>query len=299
MAESAAAVETCRMPRRTHRPASAAIALIATLLLAAPAMAGKPPDVGGGGGNGSNGAGNGNLGTVKVVDAQSGLETLTDNEPHVCTFVLNFYGAPDGEAGTWTIVDWPPTGDGTQVGDGAYVIPAGGSFLTGSFDLDAGHYRVNWQGINAPNGKHKTFWVDECLVDEPEDEPEDETQEEPEDEPVDEPDDEPEDEPADEPQDEPEDEPEGGVENSVEDPTSPEDDPEEQLVEQPEDQPDGDDPQQPDNDLAPEADDPIVEELPDTAMSLPVLPGLGVAVAILLLIVVHRSLLDRGLRARR
>jgi hypothetical protein len=319
------------MHRHTHRAAGLTVALVAAVLFVSPVWAAKPAGTGGDGGGGSANGG-GNQGSVRVGDAVSGLESLTNNEPHVCAFFLAFDGAPNGESGSWSIVDWPPTGDGTEVEDGTYLIPAGGSSVTDTFVLDAGHYRVIWQGINDQNEKHKTFWVeDDCVAagpgdqpgdqpgdevppedppadepqddpteqpqDQPEDPPADEPQGDPEDQPADEPVDEPQDDPAEQPQEDPQDQPadepgEGDVEDAVEGPPAPDEEPASDS--QPVDEPD------PENDLAPgTGNQPIVSELPDSAMDAPVLPGLGAALAILLLVAVHRTVRQRSLTAQR
>jgi hypothetical protein len=281
-------------------------ALAAILLVVGPAWAAKPPDAGSGG----SGAGPGNEGAVKVVDADTGLESTTDNEPHVCGFYLHFDDAPDGVSGTWTIVDWPPTGNGDEVAAGTYAIPPGGSYETETMDLAAGHYRVMWQAINAQTEKHKTFWVDdgcdaeEQADEEPVEEPpvEEPPVEEPpveEEQPVEEP-------PVEEPpveEEQPEEQPEEAVEESVQEPPAEEEQPDQQLEQDQEpsleEQNDVEQPADPESDLAPSiTDEPIVEELPDTAMSMPeTLPGLGAAIGLLLLVVAHRLVLDRGRRS--
>ena len=326
----------------TRRTASAGVALVATILFVAPVWAAAPAGVGGGGGGNGNGGGNGgaNEGSVRVVDAVSGLESLTDNEPHVCTFLLAFEGSASGESGDWSIVDWPPTGSGAEIASGEYAIPANGSFVTGTFQLDAGHYRVQWQAINAQSEKHKTFWVDDdCLADEPEDQPEGqpEEQDQPVEDPIDEPTGEPAEEPGEgvadgveEPAGEPEDEPgEGDVDTAAGEPPAPtdeQDQPVEELNEEPPGEPAGEpegdvdgtvgepagepteqtaaedqaiDEPETDRDVAPSVGGPIVSELPDTAMPMPVLPGLGAALGLLCLVAVHMTLLDRELRVRR
>lgn len=288
------------MNTTTFRPLSAVVALTAVLLIASPVFAAKP--AGAGDGAGGNGGGNGsNQGTVKVVNADSLQESDTGNEPHVCGFYLVFE-APDGESGTWSVVDWPPTGTGVVVGSGGYAVPAGGSFSTGLFSLSAGHYRVNWLATGAQTEKHKTLWVDACDVEEPEDQPTDQPTDEPTDEPTDQPTDEPTDEPTEEPQDQPTDEPteepeetetqpEGEVAESTDGSQPPTDDPDPTEVQQP------DEPTEPQTDLAPaNGGAPAVDELPDSAMSMPepVLPGAASALGILLLLVGHRIMRDRG-----
>jgi hypothetical protein len=305
------------MHRTAPRAAGLVAALAAILLAVGPAWAAKPPDAGSGG----SGGGPGNQGAVKVVNADTGLESTTDNEPHVCGFYLHFHDAPDGASGTWTIVDWPPTGSGDEVAAGTYAIPPGGSYETEAMDFAAGHYRVMWQAINAQTEKHKTFWVDEGCdageqVDEqpveeppveepPVEEPPVEEEQPVEEQPVEEPPVE-EEQPVEEPpveEEQPEEQPEEAVEESIQEPPAEEEQPDQQPEQDQEpsleEQNDVEQPADPESDLAPSiTDEPIVEELPDTAMSMPeTLPGLGAAIGLLLLVVVHRLVLDRGRRS--
>lgn len=288
------------------------IPVVALLLLAmaGPVWAVKPA----GAGDGSGGGG-GNQGTVKVVDPVAEVDD-NSNDPHVCSFYLLFSEAPNGESGTWTVVDWPPTGDGTLVYAGTYDIPAGGTYSTGTMNPAAGHYQVSWQAVNDTTAKHKTLWVDAGCADEtpPSEPPDEETP----------PSDEPSDPPADEPQDEPPSDEETPPSDEVTDPEQdvednqgqpPDEQPQdeqtdaEQGVEDNQDQPDGDQGEQPqeqpeeqpgspDGDAAPSIEGPVVAELPDTAVPEPVMPGMGAALGILLLLVAHRWLRERGAAAR-
>jgi hypothetical protein len=152
------------------------------------------------------------------------------------------------------------------------MIPPGGSFMTATMTLDAGHYRVNWQALNAQTEKHKTFWVDACEADEVE-----EVQ------------------PEEQPEENPEENPEEQVEESLEE--SP---PEEQTEESLQEDTDTEQPADPDGGLAPSiTDEPLVDELPDTAMEAPILPGLGAALGVLLLVIAHRAIVDRERRSAR
>jgi hypothetical protein len=114
-----------------------------------------------GGGNSSTPAGNGTSGNVKVHDAGTGEETTeTDNEPHVCAFWLGFTFDAPFEAGTWVVVSWAPTGDGSTVASGIYDTAGDGVDSSSVIELVAGHYRVEWAAAGATSNKKKTFWVD-------------------------------------------------------------------------------------------------------------------------------------------
>ena len=152
---------------------AAGVATIAFSLVVsiAPAMAAK-------GGNADGNNGNGNAGVAKIHDATTDLEAGEHaNEPWVCAFWLGFYASNPTEAGTWQILSWPPTGDGSVVASGTYDTAGDGVDATGDLTLADGHYRLESQTDGDNNTKHKTFWV-ECEGSEsnPEDEtPGDET----------------------------------------------------------------------------------------------------------------------------
>jgi hypothetical protein len=98
---------------------------------------------------------------VKVHDATTGVETSgTDNEPHVCAFWLEFTFDAPFEAGTWLVVSWAPTGDGSTVASGAYDTAGDGVDSSSVIEVRAGHYRVEWAAAGATSSKKKTFWVD-------------------------------------------------------------------------------------------------------------------------------------------
>ena len=152
---------------------AAGVATIAFSLVVsiAPAMAAK-------GGNADGNNGNGNAGVAKIHDATTDLEAGEHaNEPWVCAFWVGFYASNPTEAGTWQILSWPPTGDGSVVASGTYDTAGDGVDATGDLTLADGHYRLESQTDGDNNTKHKTFWV-ECEGSEsnPEDEtPGDET----------------------------------------------------------------------------------------------------------------------------
>jgi hypothetical protein len=115
----------------------------------------------GAGGNSSTGA-HGTSGNVKVHDAGTGAETTgTDNEPHVCAFWLEFTFDAPFEAGTWVVVSWEPTGDGSTVASGVYDTAGDGVDSSSVIEVSAGHYRVEWAANGATSSKKKTFWVDD------------------------------------------------------------------------------------------------------------------------------------------
>ena len=144
------------LSRRGFQPpvAVAGVALLAfsLLLSVGPAM---------GAANNSHGGGNGTSGNLKVHDAGTGEETAgTDNEPHVCAFWLGFTFDAPFEAGTWVLVSWAPTGDGSTIASGVYDTTGDGTDSSSVLDVPAGHYRVEWAATGASASKKKTFWVD-------------------------------------------------------------------------------------------------------------------------------------------
>ena len=139
--------------------AGAALLGLSLLLTAAPAL-GAANHSSDGNGNSSAGGGNGS-GNVKVHDAASGVEANgTDNEPHVCGFWLEFDFAASHEAGTWFIVSWAPTGNGSTVASGTYDTAGDGTDQSSVILLPAGHYRAEWMATGGTTTKKKTFWVD-------------------------------------------------------------------------------------------------------------------------------------------
>jgi hypothetical protein len=120
------------------------------------------------GGNGTNvtsGAANGggNAGTVKIHDAASTLEAgEVGNEPWVCEFWIGFYATDTAEIGTWHVLSWAPTGDGSIVASGSYDTGDDGVDTTSTLAPVEGHYRLEWQAVGDHTVKHKTFWV-ECV----------------------------------------------------------------------------------------------------------------------------------------
>ena len=141
--------------RSLRAPAAVAgVAVIAfsLLLSVAPAM---------GAANNGHSGGNGTSSNLKVHDAGTGAETVgTDNEPHVCAFWLGFTFDAPFEAGTWVLVSWAPTGDGSTIASGVYDTAGDGTDSSSVLEVPAGHYRVEWAATGASASKKKTFWVD-------------------------------------------------------------------------------------------------------------------------------------------
>jgi hypothetical protein len=132
---------------------SAAVLGVSLLITVAPVLGAAADGHGQADGNGSS--------NVKVHDATTGEEGLGhDNEPHVCAFWLEFTMPAPYENGAWTLVSWPPTGDGSTVAGGAYDTSGDGTDASSVIDMAAGHYRVEWAETGATVTKKKTFWVD-------------------------------------------------------------------------------------------------------------------------------------------
>jgi hypothetical protein len=114
---------------------------------------------------GSQAAAPGNDGTVKIHDGASEVEPIVRNQPHVCTFHLHFFFADPAQAGEWEILSWAPTGNRAVVLAGTYLTDAAGEdrnpAAPATYALVEGHYRLQWEGRNERQIKHKMFWV-EC-----------------------------------------------------------------------------------------------------------------------------------------
>jgi protein DEK len=153
--------------RRALLAAGVATVAVSLVLSIAPVIAANGNGNGGDGGNGGNG-GSPNAGTIKIHDVTTGLETAeNDTDPHVCAFWVAFYATDPFEAGTWQLLSWAPTGDGSVVASGTYDTAGDGFDSTGTLDPVAGHYRFEWGSTGSSNSKHKTLWVDEtCGTDE-------------------------------------------------------------------------------------------------------------------------------------
>ncbi len=101
----------------------------------------------------------GNNGTVKIHDGATDEAPVIRNEPHVCTFHLHFFFADAGQTGSWQIDEHAPTGDMAAILSGTYATDANGEYETVEMGLPVGHYKLEWDGRNDQNEKHKTFWV--------------------------------------------------------------------------------------------------------------------------------------------
>jgi hypothetical protein len=109
---------------------------------------------------GSAAAAVGNNGTLKIHDTFE-PDPVIKNEPHVdCPFHAHFFFADAGQTGDWWIQEWSPSDKGTTVWTGTYHTDANGEYVTGSISLDAGHYKIFWEGSTGNTIKHKAFWVD-------------------------------------------------------------------------------------------------------------------------------------------
>jgi hypothetical protein len=102
---------------------------------------------------------NGDNGTVKVHRSSTPV-TDRRNEPHVCVFYLDAFGFDSGQAVSWQIKSWPPTGDRTVVAFGKLPLDNSGDGRTGDQNLPNGHYKLFWN-FTGENGfaKQKVFWV--------------------------------------------------------------------------------------------------------------------------------------------
>ncbi len=103
---------------------------------------------------------NSNAGAVKIHDVTSGIDDPGNaNDPTVCTFTVVFDYPDPVESGTWTILSWEPTGDGSTVASGTYDTSLTGTDETDPMSFDAGHYRLEYLADGSRSAKHKTFWM--------------------------------------------------------------------------------------------------------------------------------------------
>jgi hypothetical protein len=101
----------------------------------------------------------GDNGTVKIHRSTTPV-TDRRNEPHVCVFYLDAFGFDPGQAVSWQIKSWPPTGNRTVVSSGTLSLDGSGDGHTGDMTLQDGHYKLFWN-FNGEHGraKQKVFWV--------------------------------------------------------------------------------------------------------------------------------------------
>ncbi|MGO9178351.1 MAG: hypothetical protein ACLQBX_13020 [Candidatus Limnocylindrales bacterium] len=138
------------MKHRSIIRSGAALVIAAGLLLAASGAALAAPP--------------GNNGTVKIAEGAPDAVWVPiadrDNDPHVCTFHIDFFFSDPGQTGTWSIDQQPPTGTAPSVLSGTYgPTDVNGVWETVEYGLPIGHYSLNWEGRNDANIKQKTFWV--------------------------------------------------------------------------------------------------------------------------------------------
>ena len=144
--------------RRASPPIAilAALAVAFALALTASADPGAP--------NASSSSPPGNNGTIKVHAGDTETEPIVANEPHPgCAFHIHGFNFDAGSTGNWTIVAWPPNGDGiTVVASGTWTASAAGEWRTAVLSLASGHYKAFAKQDGAPGGqKQKMFWI-EC-----------------------------------------------------------------------------------------------------------------------------------------
>lgn len=82
------------------------------------------------------------------------------NEPKVCKFYLVGFHFDAGQAVSWKIESWPPTGDRSVVKTGTLVLDGNGWGRTDNMTLENGHYKLFWNFVGE-NGKakQKVFWM--------------------------------------------------------------------------------------------------------------------------------------------
>jgi LPXTG-motif cell wall-anchored protein len=107
----------------------------------------------------------GNNGTIKIHEIPE-REPAMANDPHVCRFHVHGFNFDDDSEGTWWIVAWPPTGDGSSVvrGPTSWSAGASGEWISAQVNLGNGHYKAYAKQRDEPTpggNKQKVFWV-EC-----------------------------------------------------------------------------------------------------------------------------------------
>jgi hypothetical protein len=99
-----------------------------------------------------------NSGDVWVDNPGQAAGPGHENDPHLCG-ALDVYGSGlSASGGTFQIVSWPPTGDGsTIVASGAWTYGGtGNQVIAGPITLAPGHYKLT---VNQSPVKEKVFWV--------------------------------------------------------------------------------------------------------------------------------------------
>ena len=132
------------------------------MLLATPVLGAKP-------------SAPGNNGTVKVHDGADEASPITQNNPHVCDFHLDFLFADADQAGDWWIQSWSPGGDRSIVLEGSYLTdaagydraPASGTLRPAGRPLQAllgGRGQSGWQGERQAQGLLGRVWRRGCAT---------------------------------------------------------------------------------------------------------------------------------------
>jgi hypothetical protein len=82
-----------------------------------------------------------------------------ENDPHVCNPIDIYGNGLADSSGTFEVIGWPPTGDGSTVvasGAWSYNQTAGGNqVIAGSINLAQGHYQLT---VSQDPKKSKVFW---------------------------------------------------------------------------------------------------------------------------------------------
>ncbi len=103
----------------------------------------------------------GNNGDVKINAAPGDIYGGPENDPHVCKFFVSGTNFDSGQQQTWWIEGWDPTYPAHPVVKGPFTYTANsqGYWQSPVYGLPNGHYRLDWNGRNDQNVKHKMFWV--------------------------------------------------------------------------------------------------------------------------------------------
>jgi hypothetical protein len=82
-----------------------------------------------------------------------------ENDPHICGPTDVYGNGLADRSGSFQVVAWPPTGDGSTVvasGAWSYDQAAGGNqVIAGPLALQPGHYKLT---VSQDPTKHKVFW---------------------------------------------------------------------------------------------------------------------------------------------